>query len=325
MNKILLAIGSTALLEPLSHPKPISFDFNKLFYMQAIITIFLLFCSTTYGQIVCAYALPEGVAGNAFVLKSTFSMFPDTGRSTGKAYQGNSYPAAIHYNDSSILVYVPPYFKASKPFKVIFWVHGWFNTIDSSLRKFKLLQQWQNAGINALYVFPEGPKNAPDSYGGKWEKPETLTSLLEELLVLLKGKGYSISQLKGQLSGVVFTGHSGAYRAIAKNLPQAHQVMLFDGLYGELPAYLAFCRQNNHRFLHVYTEDGGTKANTLLFMQYLDNLHIQYLHVDEAKVTKNELKQNSIIFLKSTLEHNEVIAKNKQYQRHLKYGSKLIQ
>lgn len=306
---------------------------NKIMLLCAMrfsITLFMAFCflglvgtaqlsllEKPRWQPVAAYE----TLGRAFLLKSAYSMFPDTGRSNGHVYNGNTYPAFQHYNDSSIFVFVPNYFTTTKPYDVVIWFHGWYSNIDSSLKRLQLVNQFFDARRNAIFVFPEGPKNAPDSYGGKWEDPANTFSAIGDVVFMLEEERIlptmKANQYAARLKHITLAGHSGAYKVIAKNQRYAKEILLFDGLYGSMDAYLSFSKDsiNAKRLVHIYTEDGGTKENSLLMMKQLDSLHIPYLHREEEEITLRELAANRIVFLHSKLGHNDVITNRRNFER----------
>jgi len=98
-----------------------------------------------------------------FRITSAYTSFPDTARAAGHTYNKVLYPAEKHYSDSSVLIAVPPQFKAGKHVDLIFWFHGWRNNIDTAAVYFELTKQFMASNRNAILVFPESAKNAPDS------------------------------------------------------------------------------------------------------------------------------------------------------------------
>ncbi|MGG2352398.1 hypothetical protein ACE4Z7_24680, partial [Salmonella enterica] len=88
------------------------------------------------------------------------------------------------------------------------YFHGWSNNVDTALEKYQLRQQFYNAGLNAVFVFPEGPKNAPDSYAGKWERPNVFNAYLNELNNFLQKE--KITDASGTKPSIIIAGHSGA-------------------------------------------------------------------------------------------------------------------
>lgn len=267
-------------------------------------------------------------AGKFIRTHSSFAPFPDTARSGGHDYNGQHFATKNHYDDSSVLIYVPKKFNLKKTLELVVWFHGWNNNIDSANAFFRLTEQFELSGRNALFIFPEGPKNAPDSYGGKLERPEMFILLINDLLKQLETA--KIIPAKKHLlvkdCSISLAGHSGAYRVISKIIEhnKIDEIILFDAMYGGNDAYLHWIAESDaHRFLHIYTKDGGTFENTHLIMNQLkDSLKLNSISVNEGEITPALLESNNRIFIFSNKEHNEVITNNNNWQRFLKYRKK---
>jgi hypothetical protein len=261
--------------------------------------------------------------GKSLRFTSAFAPFPDTARANGHLYQGKVYPFKDHYDDSSVYLYVPTKFKPGKQMEIVVWFHGWGNNIDSAIQFYKLVEQFEASGRNAIFVFPEGPKNAPDSYGGKLERPGYFDGLIKDVLVQLYS--HKILPSKKMLTlencSISLAGHSGAYRVISKIIQYSKidEVILFDALYGGNEAYLNWISSNmEHRFIAIYTKNGGTLENTRLVMNQLrDSLNVQLVHVKEAEVNSDLLKSNHKIFIESEQAHNDVITYKNNFQFYL--------
>ena len=285
--------------------------------MLRLLTIFLLLAAVGYGQ----------NGGKTFRFTSSNNMFPDSLRRVQpRLYNGKTYAGAEHYSDSSVFVFVPAHFQNQKLVEFVFWFHGWNNSIDSALVQFKLAEQFAASGRNAIFIFPEGPKNAPDSYGGKFEQGSLLPFLREVETLLVKER---VLSKMPQKPAILLAGHSGAYRVIGKaiglydkNLLHMNEILLFDGLYGELDNYLEFLQQPWNRFVHIYTDNGGTKDNSFTLMQKLDSLGVPYLHKEEMDVTEAELRSNRVIFMHSKKGHNEVITSKVGFEMLLRWRPK---
>ena len=166
--------------------------------------------------------MPAAVAlaqtGNSFRISSAHTSFPDTGRVNGHRYNNVLYPVQGHYDDSTVLIVVPPGFNAGKKVDIVCWFHGWYNHIDSVLSYFEIAQQFTASGRNAILVIPESAKDAPDSYGGKLEQQGRFRLLLEDVLAKLKKE--KIVSKKATAGNIILAGHSGAYRVMAFILQQ---------------------------------------------------------------------------------------------------------
>jgi hypothetical protein len=256
-----------------------------------------------------------------FKTHSQYAPFPDSARLNGHEYEGKYFAYKDHYDDSAVQILIPLNFTAKKPIELFIWFHGWNNNIDSASGYYGLTEQFRNAGRNAIFIFPEGPKNAPDSYGGKLERPEMFALFINDLLKKIetyKGlpKRYTINDCK-----ITLAGHSGAYRVISKIIQynKIEELLLFDAMYGGNDAYLKWIAENKrHRFIHIYTKDGGTFENTNLIMQQLrDSLKVTIISVTEKELKMGDLKSGKPLFIYSDNEHNEVITWNSNLFRFL--------
>ncbi len=262
--------------------------------------------------------------GRTILYELSTAPFPDTKRADGYTYNDQHFSAEEHYRDSSVVVFVPKGFKAKDETELVVYFHGWNNNIDSAIAQFNLIEQFSAANKNALFVFPEGPKNAPDSYGGKLEQKGAFKLFIDELFShLLKDK---IIKTKN-IGKIILAGHSGAYRVIAYIIlhggltDKITEVYLFDALYYEIEKYAHWIESTNGRFINIYTENGGTKSNSENFMTDLDGWNIPYFYTKESDLKEKDLTDNKIIFLYSDLSHNEVVSKREQFKKFLSSSS----
>ena len=269
--------------------------------MRKIFLYILLLLSTQ------AFAQTE----RTFRISSAYTAFPDTGRAKGHTYDKVLYNAAEHYSDSSVLIIVPAGLKANKQVDLVFWFHGWRNTIDSAANYFELVKQFIASGRNAVLVIPETAKNSPDSYGGKLEKKDIFKNLVGDVIDKLKKE--KLIGKKADAGNIVLAGHSGAFRVMAHILQngvmEVKQVLLFDGLYSQVDKYTAWIQANDtHRFLHIYTNrGGGTDEVSVQMMKGLDEKNIPFINPEEKELNADMLKTNRVIFVHSLKEHNDVI------------------
>ena len=245
-----------------------------------------------------------------FRITSSYTSFPDTGRANGHSYNKALYTTAEHYMDSSVLIVVPPKLKAKKQIDIVCWFHGWRNTIDSSLTYFELAKQFVASNRNAILVFAETAKDAPDSYGGKLEQKGVFKLLLQDVLNKLK-KEKTINK-KLSVGNVVLAGHSGAYRVISFILQNGNveikQTILFDALYGQVDKFSNWIQADTtHQLINIYTDNGGTAKESIGMAQQLRNKNIAVISTEEKEVNALMLKANNIIFIHTLKEHNDVL------------------
>ena len=294
----------------------------------AFISLCSFFVINSYAQISKDVAMVKNgkiAIGHFIYTSSTFAPFPDTARTKGHDYDGKHFDFKDHYNDSSVMIYVPQKFNLNKTLELFVWFHGWNNNIDSANSFYQLTDQFELSGRNAIFIFPEGPKNAPDSYGGKLERPEMFALFINDLLKKLEDLKYlpKKKQLSINDCSISLAGHSGAYRVISKIIQynKIDELILFDAMYGGNEAFLQWISENNnHRFIHIYTKDGGTFDNTHLIMQQLkDSLKVNFNMLNENEVNGRILKSANRFFIYSDKEHNEVINNNFNLERFLKF------
>ena len=256
------------------------------------------------------------IYGEIIRISSPFTPFPDSLRANGKVYQEKTYPAENHYQDSTVLIFVPKKFKATGKTDLVFYFHGWFNNVDTVLQQFKLIEQFVASGKNAILVIPETAKNAPDSYGGKIEK-----------IGIFRKLAYSVMQALDQrkilkndrIGSIVLAGHSGGYRAISYILLQGglsvNEVYLFDGLYDQLEKFAVWILREKGRFVNIYAADGGTKDLSLRFSEDLAAWKIPFLKIDEKDCTLGDLESYSVCQIFTTLAHNDVVHLNNSFYK----------
>lgn len=263
--------------------------------------------------------------GEVFIPQFTSAPFPHPKRAAGHIYNKELFSYREHYADSSVLIFVPKGFTSTKATNFVIYFHGWRNNIDSACAQFKLIEQFSESKKNAVFVFPEGPKNSPDSFGGKMEDKEGLKNLIEDVVKYLKKKEIVNSS---KIGNIILAGHSGAYHAIAFGMSlggvtkNISDVILFDALYGETEKFSDWIENFDGRFIDIYTDNGGTKNESENLMISLDSLKTSYFKGEDTTIKSDDLSNNRLIFIHTDLIHNEVIAVRKQFLNYLK-SSKL--
>jgi hypothetical protein len=255
----------------------------------------------------------------SFHITSSHTSFPDTGRANGHEYNKVLYNAADHYNDSSVLIIVPPKFDSHKKVDLIFWFHGWGNNIDSAAVRYDLINQLVNSNVNALLVFAETAKDAPDSYGGKLERRNEFKELVNDVMLkLAKEKVINKNYTTGN---VMLAGHSGAYRVMAYILQNGNvpvsEVILFDALYAETDKFINWIKEDTtHSFINIYTDHGGTDDESKEMINKLAAENISTYTLEESLLNPEILQQHRIIVIHSLHAHNDIIQKRDNFKFH---------
>lgn len=258
--------------------------------------------------------------GDVIKLELSSAPFPHNARANGHTYSDKFYPADAHYSDSTVMVFIPKNFTESEKTDFVIYFHGWYNNIDTACSKFKILEQFSGSNKNAILIFPEGPKNAPDSYGGKLEDENGFNNMMKDILAELIKRNNISSDKIGDL---ILSGHSGAYRVISFILMRGgltaniKEVFLFDALYAELEKYAHWFTNYNGKFINIFTDNGGTKEDSHSLMDDLKGWQIPFLLKEEDEISDSELKENKLIFIHSKLGHNDVLTNNENLKRFL--------
>jgi hypothetical protein len=249
--------------------------------------------------------------------------FPHPKRAEGHKYKQQLYDAKEHYTDNTVAIFIPKGFRESGQIDLVVHFHGWNNNVQDVLRQYQLIDQLINSGRNAVLVIPQGPRNAPDSFGGKLEDPGGFNRLINDVAETLRQKS-ALKKKDFTINRILLSGHSGGYRVISAILdhggltPQVQEVWLFDALYAETDKFLAWVARGRGRFIDIYTDHGGTKEETENMMGALKQSGITFFTGKEGETTPDDLRTNRVIFLHTDLEHNDVVAKHQTFRDFLK-------
>lgn len=248
--------------------------------------------------------------------------FPHSKRADGHTYKGELFSAAEHYNDSTVAIFIPKAFRENGTIDFVVHFHGWRNHVDEVLRRYQLLEQMAESGRNAILVVPQGPRDAPDSFGGKLEDPDGFKRFMDEVAQTLRQQS-TLHKKDFTIGSTILSGHSGGYRVMASILDRGgmtdhvKEVWLFDALYAETDKFLAWFDKYHGRLLDIYTEHGGTKDETLKLMTTLKDRGTPFFSGDETRDTPSQLSTKGPIFLFTTLEHDEVLQKHRTFKQFL--------
>lgn len=283
--------------------------------------ICLLLC---VGQLaVTAATLPETYAAHGQLIVTQFvsAPFPHPSRAEGHTYNNESFPAAKHYADSTVALFIPKGFRATAQADFVVHFHGWRNTVAGTLQNYQLIEQLITSGRNAILIVPEGPSNAPDSSGGKLEDEDGFKRFMAETLATLQQ--HQVLKPEATAGKIILSGHSGGYRVISSIVTQGgmrsqiREVWLFDALYGQADRFLAWSEQTEGKLINIYTDGGGTKVRTEEMIATLKQQNKPALLATDGAVLGAELQTNRFIFLHTDLSHNDVVAKRKTFQKFL--------
>lgn len=286
-------------------------------------SILLLFFSISTTQFLSGQPLTEryNQYGEVIISELSNAPFPHQKRMDGHTYDNKSYSLKEHYNDSTVLIFIPKGHKPREKNDFVIHFHGWYNNVDSVLSQFTLIEQFSESNKNAILIVPQGPKNSPDSFGGKLEEENGFYNFIDEIADLLYEKKLIVSKIIGD---VILSGHSGGYRVISYILMRGgltdkiKEVFLFDGFYGQIEKYTYWLDHYTGKFINIYTKNGGTKEESENLMECFNSWKVPYIFKNEIDLSDEDLRNNRIIFIYTDLEHNDVIHVRSQFMKYLK-------
>jgi hypothetical protein len=289
--------------------------------VKTLLSIFLFLAATTLPAE--TFDTNYSSLGQLIVTQFLTAPFPHPSRAEGHKYQDKFYSTAEHYSDSTVAIFIPKDFRETGQVDFVVHFHGWNNTVAGTLSQFKLIEQLVASGKNAVLVVPEGPHDAPDSFGGKLEDPDGFKQFMEEVAEILRHQS-ALKKKDFTVGNIVLSGHSGGYHVMSAIVDRGglsekvKEVWLFDALYGGTENFLAWSDKEHGRFLNIYTDRGGTTNETMQLMNLLKDRGTPFLATEDSNATPQELKTNSMIFLHTDLTHNDVLEKRKTFTQFLK-------
>lgn len=280
--------------------------------------------------LVCLWQLPtvaEPLAetfaslGRLILTSMDSAPFPHASRTEGHTYKGEFFPAAKHYSDNTVALFIPKGFQETATVDFVIHFHGWRNTVTGTLQNYQLVEQLVASGRNAILIVPEGPSNAPDSAGGKLEDVDGFKRFMAEVITTLQK--HQVLKPEAAVGKIILSGHSGGYQVISSIVAQggirAHvrEVWLFDALYAQSDRFLAWSAGTQGKLINIYTDNGGTKVHTEEMIATLKQQDKPALLTTDEAVTGAELQTNRLVFLHTDMTHNDVVAKRKTFQKFL--------
>jgi hypothetical protein len=165
---------------------------------------------------------------------------------------------AASYDDSSVLIALPPGYADSGELTEVTHLHGHNAILEDVVAEQYIREQLALSGRNAVLIAPQGAEDAADSDFGKLDLPGGHLDLVQDVVCVLYRDGLIE---KPGIGMNVLSAHSGGYNATA-NILQAggldiSAVHLFDALYGRQDVFADFVRAGG-TLRSVYTAAGGT-------------------------------------------------------------------
>ena len=261
--------------------------------------------------------------GRLIITQFVTAPFPHPARAEGHRYHDEFFSAAEHYSDNTVAMFIPKHFRSTDKIDLVVHFHGWRHTVASTLEEYQLIQQFAAGSKNAILLVPQGPYNAPDSFGGKLEDTNGFKAFMDEAVQKLRLSG-ALARTNFEIGNIILSGHSGGYHVMAAILNHGglsgkiREVWLFDALYGGTENFVAWQKAEKGRLLDIYTDHGGTKEETENMMGAYRTNGVSFFAGEDTNAVPRNLLTNKIIFLHTDMVHNDVIAKRGTFEQFLK-------
>lgn len=271
--------------------------------------------------------------------------FPDDSRTTGFTNRrGQSFPREGHYDDPTVAFCIPNGFRPGTSPDFIVHFHGHGNTATSCVVQFRLGEQLEASGRNAILIVPQGPRMAPDSGGGKLEKAGGFAAFMDEALQCLVAAG----RLPAEASPrhIILSAHSGGFRVTGMILERGgltgkiREAWLFDAAYAQWDELARpFATPDSGRRLRSIFTDHLAVANLQLMSRLTlrgapvavvrdDHLSTAGVtpaafaefafHSAEAKPGEDELphllRRHPNLFMYTVLSHNDLVMEARYFE-----------
>lgn len=239
------------------------------------------------------------------------------GRTFLRAFDAAPYPhAGRPYRDSTIGIYIPPHYRAGDTVDYVVHFHGWRNDVRHVLQRYRLREQLDLSGRNAILVVPQGPKDAPDSDFGKLEHDTNgFARLMDEIGAFLREQQVTAARRIGR---IVLSSHSGGYGGEGGVLTRGglndfiSDVLLFDAAYGYYDAFADWVKaKNGNHLLSICTSDTSNGNFALMAMVQAPEPNI-FVHLAHG-MTLAELQTRAPTFVLTTVAHDELLQRYNWY------------
>ncbi len=200
----------------------------------------------------------------------------------------------IETPNGPVHLFVPKAYDSSTA-GTVFYVHGYFNDVDSAWKQHELATQFASSGRNALFVVPEAPVGAND--GVRWQN---LGSLMET--VARQG------EIEVPTGPSVVMVHSGGWRTLQPwlGVGDIDTVLMLDGLYGaeaELTKWLG--DRGNHPVSLVLVGFDTTPQTEKFIAAFPDAETLD--EVPAIARTKRSSHKGRLVFMRSQYGHMEIV------------------
>jgi hypothetical protein len=214
-----------------------------------------------------------------------------------------------HYWDSSVLFHLPSQFNPRKPFAYVVFFHGNRTEVRQFTKDYRLDEQMERSGRNAILVLPQLAKNAADSTPGKFSNKDAFRAFMLEVAHVLTSRLGKQYQKQLEQAPIIFVAFSGGYKPLACTLDRGGTgsrtkgVLLLDALYDDLYIFGKWILENARRgfFVNIFTEDSSCEEKSRTLAQFLRAHHLPF-----KEEWPEGLRKGHICLMRSPNDHLQI-------------------
>lgn len=228
------------------------------------------------------------------------------------------------YRDSTVMMFVPRFYRADGAVQTVVHFHGYNNTADSAMKKHQLREQFYDGKQNGVLIVPQLAYMAKDIACGKLERTGGFAKMVQDALATAGASGKARAALgdaalprRPRVGTLCVSAHSAGFHAaaaaVAKGGIAINETWLFDSLYGETVAFREWVlagrstsRKRRHKLVSYYT-GGITGQNTLSLFAALEKAKVSTaLETVEGTLSRQQITVAQAVAIKSSNSHGAV-------------------
>lgn len=265
----------------------------------------------------------ESQYGQLILRPFAHAPYPHASRMNGHQYNDEFFPYKGHYDDATVGIFIPKDYKPGRTVNYVVHFHGWNNHVSKVIEHYQLPRQMEEAGVNAILVVPQGPKDAKDSDDGKMQYDKgAFALLLEEVTDFLNEQGKIHTKVIGDIT---LTTHSGGFRAVASILDHGGlaehitDVCLLDSTYGNRDWFANWAAASpNHRLISFHTQHLNDENEDL--RDLLDKRGVAWRTVPDFELKDSDFIPRGVLIVPTLLPHDEVPMGKDYFRRVVMYS-----
>lgn len=234
------------------------------------------------------------------------------------------------YRDSTVMLFVPRYFRADGAVQTVVHFHGYKNSVETAVHKHQLREQLYDSKQNAVLIVPQLALFAADTNAGKLQQQGGFARMVQNALqtAAASGKaqvamGDSALPRRPRIGTVCISAHSGGYHAAACALKyggvEISETYLFDALYSDVEVFREWvlARRSKtvgrrHKIISYYTA-GVTEQNTRTLFAALEKSKVSTaLENVEGTLSRKQITLSQAVAIKTQTSHGAVTSQHNQ-------------